>query len=145
MVQSYNQSLNQMPLPTVSQKAKSSDFFTSHVIEEIGGRPLPGVPIKIMGYNPRTVGQQVAKLVRGRYRDLQTDTVESMPRARMITIHLKSSYLLISLDFPCEGPDTKKLSVVFSRFVKAFTHELRTKDSLQLINHRRRKTQFWSQ
>lgn len=122
--------------------SRDAQFFVSYVMEEIGGRALPGVPIKIMGHHPRIVGAQVAKLVRSRYRELKPETIESMPRTRTIAVQLKSSYLMITLEFPSDGPCVKKKSVVFSRFVTGFATEINSVANHPSSNARKHKIQL---
>jgi hypothetical protein len=142
---SFNLIANSQLSPLAQRQNVQQPFFVSNVIEEIGGRPIPGVPIKIMGHNPRTVGEQLAKLVRARFRELRPETIETMPRTRMIALQLKSSYLMIRFEFPSDGPGVKNQSVVFSRFVKGFASALEQLGSQQQDIQRGRKHPFWIQ
>lgn len=99
-------------------------FFTAHLMEEKAGRALPGVPTKILGSDPTLVGQQVAKLIKHRYRDAKTNSFSSMPRTKIATVELLSSYLVIRLELPPPHIHCKNRTKAFSRFSQGVQQEL---------------------
>jgi hypothetical protein len=117
-------------------------YFIAHVGEEIGGRPVPGAPIKMLGCDPTIIGQQVAKLIKYRYREIQRHSMESMPRTKIITLELKSSYLIIRLELPPQHIYCKKRVKAFSLFTEGFKTELNTTPIEDPLIRRRRKSEL---
>lgn len=114
-------------------------YFIAYVSEERGGRRIPGAPIKIMGSQPEILGEQLGKLIRRRYPQVMRETLESMGRTKLITLELKSSYLLIRLELPPEHIRCPRRTTAFSRFVIGIKTALAVQDTVDSMLRRRRK------
>lgn len=114
-------------------------FYIAHVAEEVGGRPVAISPLKIMNESPSALGVKVAHLIMQRYPGADTESLETMARVKLLTVTLKSSYLLIKLEYPPEhvyAPNRLRAFGQFSAGVRTGFLE-RTKDE-PLIRRRRK-------
>jgi hypothetical protein len=119
------------------------DFYICRIREEISGRPVGGVPIKIMGADPRTLGTQAAKLVASRYCELRFDSIEAMPRTGLVTLQLRASYLAITFERPEVADPPKRRSAVFSRFLDNFSQQLTKEHDPKVRGSSPSKVPFW--
>jgi hypothetical protein len=117
----------------------SQGYYIAHVLEEVGGRPVPGVPIKIMGEDPLAVGKNVAELIKQRYPAVDVRSIQSMPRVRLLSLLLPASYLVIRLEYPPEHVNSPKRSKAFTYFMDGLKEALNRKNTHVPIVRRRPK------
>ena len=117
----------------------SQGYYIAHMIEEIAGRPVPGVPIKIMGEDPLSVGKNVAELIKHRYPGVEVNSLQTMPRVRLLSLLLPASYLVIRLEYPPEHVNSPKRSKAFTCFMDGLKESLTQKNTHYPIVRRRPK------
>lgn len=134
---STNNTLNDAVL-TPNQTSFTVAPFMVQITEELQGKPVPGTPTKIMGGKPNTMGKSAAALIKRRHPGVTADSVESMPRLRLVTVTLNTSYLIIRFSNHNENIKCSRLARAFSEFNKGLCSGLVPSDSSDLIIRRRK-------
>jgi hypothetical protein len=125
--------------PNPIRRPVSQAYYIAHLMEEIGGRPVPGVPVKIMGEDPLAVGINVAELIKQRYPGVDVKSIQSMPRVKLLSLLLPASYLVIRLEYPPEHVASAKRSKAFALFMAGLEEALNRKPTHLPIVRRRAK------
>ena len=127
-------------LPDPHQISFAAAPFMAQITEELQGKPVTGTPTKIMGGKPNAMGKSAAALIKRRHPGVTGDSVESMPRLRLVAVTLNKSYLIIK--FFNHGEDIKPSSLAraFSDFNKGLCSGLAPVDSSDLIIRRKKMT-----
>ena len=120
----------------------NQEFYVAHIVEEKGGRPVQGLPIRILGACPNTMGGKVGQLIKNRYLGADLSSLELQARTRIASVLLASSYIVIYFKFPSEGFYYPTRSKAFMRFACGLRSELKSGRVDRSVLHRRRKANF---
>jgi len=134
---STNNTLNHA-LATPHQTSFTEVPFMAQITEELQGKPVTGTPTKIMGGKPNTMGKSAAALIKRRHPGVTADSVESMPRLRLVAVTLNTSYLMIRFSNHDENIKCSRLARAFSEFNKGLYSGLVPSDSSDLIIRRKK-------
>jgi hypothetical protein len=85
------------------------------------------------------VGANVAELIKQRYPGADKNSLESMPRVRLLSLLLPASYLVIRLEYPPEYVNSPKRNKAFTFFLDGFTEALNRNNVHTPIVRRRPK------
>jgi hypothetical protein len=115
------------------------DFYVAHISEEKSGKPVPGVPIKILGVCPRGIGEKVAQLIKNRYTEADLNSLQCQSRSKLASVMLKSSYIVIHFKLPSDNVYYPTKTKAFTRFASGLRAELTTTRPDHIFLHRRRR------
>jgi hypothetical protein len=102
-------------------------LYMARIAEEKSGKPVPGSPIKLLGATPSDMGETLGKLIKNRYPEADLNSLECMPRTRLLSLLLRSSYLVIHFELPSKSIYYPLRKKAFSRFVEGLRSELEVK------------------